>query len=108
MYGKYTFIGATWEPEAQDGPLRDPFNRFIHLIFSLNDGNHLAFSDLRKFAKVFVFKTKDEKTILDLMHLGPDPLSKDFTYTVFKEALLKKPKTKIKQVLMDQTLISGI
>lgn len=98
----------TWEPVATDGPLRDPYNRHIHLLFSLSDGNHLAFADLRKFAKVFVFDTENEKTIEDLMHLGPDPLSPDFTYAVFKKQLLKRPTWNIKTALMSQDLIAGI
>lgn len=112
MYGKYEFKELSragfWEPVAKDGPLRDPYNRHIHLVFSLSDGNHLAFADLRKFAKVFIFDTENEKTIEDLMHLGPDPLSPNFTYTVFKQQLLKRPHWNIKTALMSQDLIAGI
>ena len=89
-------------------PLLDPYNRHIHLIFTLSDKKHLAFSDTRKFAKIFIFETKNEKAVEDLMHLGPDPLSKEFTYKVFRERLHKKPNWKIKQTLMDQEIISGI
>jgi formamidopyrimidine-DNA glycosylase len=102
-----TASGA-WEPRDKNSPLADPYNRHIHLVFQLSDGKQLAFADLRKFAKVFVFKTKDEHAVLDLMHLGPDPLSPEFTLKLFKERILKRPKGRIKQVLMDQELISGI
>ena len=44
----------------------------------------------------------------DLLKLGPEPLEKSFTYKIFKERLYKKPNGKIKTVLMDQTIISGI
>ena len=118
MHGKYVFTpssarkagatAGTWEPEAVSGPLRDPYNKFLHLVFSLSDGKHLVFSDLRKFAKVLVYKTKDEHLVSDLAKLGPDPLSPEFTYKVFKERILKRPTGKIKQVLLDQQLISGI
>ena len=107
MYGKYIFNNK-WEPVAKDGPLRDPYNRHLHLVFTLSDGNHLAFADLRKFAKVFIFDTNDANQIKDLMHLGPDPLSKDFTYKVFKEQLLKRKNWKIKSALMSQDLVAGI
>ena len=108
MYGKFVLNDKKWQPAAPDGPLRDPFNRHIHLIFTLSDGNHLAFSDARKFAKVFIFDTQNEKTIEDLLHLGPDPLSPDFSYEVFKTQLLKRPSWKIKPALMNQELIAGI
>jgi formamidopyrimidine-DNA glycosylase len=108
MHGLYVFDGKTWEPKATDGPLRDPFNRHVRLLFTLSDKKHLAFSDMRKFAKVFLFNTESRHQIEDLMHLGPDPLSLEFTYSVFKKQLYKKPTGKIKQVLLDQHIISGI
>ncbi|HEV2523868.1 MAG TPA: DNA-formamidopyrimidine glycosylase family protein, partial [Gammaproteobacteria bacterium] len=116
MYGKYIFTPdsktgtskGSWEPEEKTGPLRDPYNKFLHLVFTLSNGKHLVFSDMRKFAKVFMFKTSDEHEVIDLMHLGPDPLSPEYTYTLFKEQILKRPTGKIKQVLMDQTIIAGI
>ena len=81
-------------------------DKHIRMIFKLKgkefgEKKVLAFSDLRKFAKI----TLDTE---DLNKLGPDPLSKEFTVMVLKEKILKKPKGRIKNVLMDQTLISGI
>lgn len=108
LYGQYVFNNKTWEPKEKEGPLRDPYNQHIHLVFTLSNKKHLAFSDLRRFAKIFIFETKDIKNIADLTHIGPDPLSKETIYAVFKERLLKKPKGKIKPTLMDQELISGI
>ncbi len=81
---------------------------FVHLDFTLDNKKHLVFSDMRKFAKVTLLPTKDIKNSLHLSHLGPEPLDKSFTYKIFKERLLKKPRGKIKTVLMDQTLIAGI
>lgn len=40
--------------------------------------------------------------------LGPEPLKKDFTLEKLREALSKKKRGKIKQILMDQTVIAGI
>ena len=68
----------------------------------------MVLSDARKFAKVFVFDTDKTYEILDLEKLGPEPLDKGFTYEIFKERIDKKPNEKIKTVLMDQTIISGI
>jgi len=107
LYGRYTFDGTTWLP-PKDGPLTDSFNRFIHLAFSLSDKNTLVLSDMRKFAKVFVFETDKLGTIADLKKLGPEPLDKDFTYTIFKQRLALKPRGRIKTILMDQELIAGI
>ena len=108
MHGEYAFDGKTWRPKATEGPLLDPYNKFLHLVFSLSDKKHLVFSDLRKFGKVFVFETENEHKIADLMKLGPDPLKKEFDFAAMWNRLSRRPTGKIKQVLMDQEIISGI
>lgn len=107
LYGKWKPQNKTWVPD-QEGPLNDPFNRFVHVVFSLSNGKHLAFSDTRKFGKVVLAKTSTLEHSPHLAHLGPEPLEKDFDYKVFAERLSKKPRGKIKTVLMDQTVIAGI
>src|SRR3989344_4010995 len=96
-----------WEPRDK-GPLQDPYNRFLHVVFTLSNGKHLAFSDARKFGKITLI---DRKTAHDTKHLnniGPEPLDKKFTLEKFKKALAKRPNGKIKSVLMDQSIIAGI
>lgn len=83
-------------------------NKYIRLVFYLSNSKVLAFSDLRKFAKVYVYKTKEEKDILDLMELGPEPLEKSFTFKIFKEQILKRKNWGIKQALLDQKIIAGV
>ncbi len=107
LYGEYKFDGKKYIP-PKDGPLSDPFNRFIHLAFKLSDRNTLVLSDTRKFAKVLIFDTDKIKEFPDLKKLGPEPLERGFTYKVFKERIYKKPEGKIKTVLMDQEIIAGI
>lgn len=113
MYGTYEFDPARksdpWLPAAHETEaLKDPFNRFIRLVFTFTNGKHLAFSDMRKFGKVLVCDTGDIHGHPDLEHLGPDPLDTSFTYSLFKERIGKRPNGKIKQILMDQELIAGI
>jgi formamidopyrimidine-DNA glycosylase len=132
LYGQYDFDPKTntWRAD-EDGPLQDPFNQHIRLVFSVANATsniksenentnreknksrqsetcQLAFSDLRKFAKVFVFPTKELATLPDLVHIGPEPLEKNFTYDEFKTRLQRWPNRPIKQILMDQTAVAGI
>ncbi len=107
LYGKYTYEKKLWIAKDK-GALADPFNGYLRLVFSLDNGKHLAFSDMRKFAKVTLIETKKLHASIHLSHLGPEPLEKSFNFEVFKEQLLKRPNGKVKQVLMDQSLISGI
>jgi formamidopyrimidine-DNA glycosylase len=106
LLGKWGEQEKIWKPLVP-GPLADPMNRFLHLIFWLDDGKQLALSDLRKFAKVEMANSRDIEESAELKGLGPDPLERSFTFSRFAE-VLKKKKGKIKQALMDQTIISGI
>ena len=81
---------------------------FTRLDFELDNGKHLILSDLRKFAKVTLVKTDGLEKSFHLKHLGPEPLDKNFQFPNFNFQIQKKPKGRIKQVLMDQSLISGI
>ena len=107
LYGDYAFDGQKWFPKGE-GSLNDPYNRFIHLVFSLSDKKCLVLSDTRKFAKVVVFNTDKLDVSEGLNKLGPEPLDEEFSFKKFKERLLKKPNGKIKTVLMDQEIIAGI
>jgi formamidopyrimidine-DNA glycosylase len=108
LFGKWKATNGKWISSIP-GPLReDPMNRFLHLIFSLDNGWQLALSDLRKFAKVELWKTKELENGEEIKKLGPEPLDKNFTFEKFKEAIQKKRKGKIKQILMDQEVIVGI
>ncbi len=85
-----------------------PSYPFIRLNFKLDNDKSLSLSDMRKFAKVTLVKTSELEKSLHLMNLGPEPLDKNFQFPQFKSQILKQPRGKIKQVLLDQSLISGI
>ncbi|MBI2053941.1 MAG: DNA-formamidopyrimidine glycosylase [Candidatus Staskawiczbacteria bacterium] len=106
LCGKWQRNGNGWTA-PQNSPLADPYNRFLHLIFFLDNSSMLALSDMRKFAKVELWKTKELLNSKDLKKLGPEPLEKDFTFKKFKE-VFKNKKGKIKQILMNQEIIAGI
>jgi formamidopyrimidine-DNA glycosylase len=87
---------------------KDPFNRFIHLIITFSNRKTLELSDMRKFAKVTLITEKEFEKSVHLADIGPEPLEKKFTFTVFKTQLQKRPTGRIKNVLMDQSLIAGV
>jgi formamidopyrimidine-DNA glycosylase len=94
-------------PEKKGSFMDDPMNKFIHIIFFLDDKRMLALSDLRKFARIELWSNKELKESGKMEEFGPEPLEKDFNFGDFKEALRKK-KGRVKQVLMDQTVIAGV
>lgn len=113
MFGTYNFDPKKkkdpWTPLATEGPLIDPFNKFLHLVLTFSDQNQLVLSDMRKFAKVNLADDKElaSESPFDASY-GPEPLEKNFTFKIFEERLMLRPHWKIKQALMDQTLIAGI
>jgi len=106
LYGSWILKGERWVPEKK-GPLNDPYNRFLHVIFFMKNGKMLALSDARKFAKIELQKTENLLNSNDFKNLGPEPLEKSFTFEKFKD-VLKNKKGKIKQVLMNPEIIAGI
>jgi formamidopyrimidine-DNA glycosylase len=107
LLGKWTLEKGEWKADIT-GPLsEDPMNRFLHLVFWLDNGQMLALSDLRKFAKVELWDSKELSQSEQMNKLGPEPLDKNFTFQKF-QGVLKKKKGKIKSILMDQTVIAGI
>ncbi len=111
LYGKYIFNKKenSWKPDPLERKsLHDPYNRFIHVVFSLSNGNHIAFCDSRKFGKITLLDTDKAHQTKHLKDLGVEPLDKDFTFEKFKSQIHKKETKKIKTVLMDQTLIVGV
>jgi len=108
LLGKWQFLNGNWQ-SLIPGPLsEDPMNKFLHLIFWLDNKRQLALSDLRKFAKVELWNKEELEKSEEMKSLGPEPLEKDFSFEKFKDVLTKKKKGKIKQVLMDQEVIAGI
>ncbi len=104
LYGEWKVESGKWK-SVLPGPLRDPENRFIHLLFFLSNGYQLALCDMRKFAKVAVVKT--DKISGEFKKLGPDPFDKNFTLAKFSE-IIRAKRGATKKVLMDQSTIAGI
>lgn len=71
-------------------------------VFKFNDGSRLIFNDARRFG--WWKKVKDTKKIEKAF--GPEALGVDLG--AFKSLLKKRPRAKIKPLLMDQKFIAGI
>ena len=80
----------------------------IQVGFILKDGRCLAISGIMRGGFVKVVNSKDVFNVPELKKLGIDAMDKDFTLDIFKKIVQANGKKKIKQILMDQTLIAGI
>ncbi|MBM3257938.1 MAG: DNA-formamidopyrimidine glycosylase [Candidatus Nealsonbacteria bacterium] len=77
-------------------------SRHTRKVFNFKDGSCLVFNDLRKFGWYKIVK----KSKIIENEFGPEPLKMDFE--TFKSILEKRPKAKIKPLLMEQKMIAGI
>lgn len=108
LYGNYSFDRrAEWKWSSKEKYLSDPFNRFVHFVIELENGKHIAFSDMRKFATV---KLIPDRVALacEFAQTGPEPLDPKFDWREMRRVLMQKPNGKIKTVLMDVAIVAGI
>lgn len=111
IYGRYIYNKKDnkWSPDKKErASLFDPYNRFIHVVFTLSNKKQMVFCDSRKFGKVTMINTNELETSKHLEDIGPEPLDENFLLKNFKERLNKKSNKYIKTVLMDQSIIAGV
>jgi formamidopyrimidine-DNA glycosylase len=80
-----------------------PDDRHTRVLFLLDDGQWLRFSDTRKFGRMVLTANPDDV----LGNLGPEPLADDFTAAGLEE-LLAQRRGRIKPLLLDQRFLAGL
>lgn len=83
-------------------------NKSTHAIFSFDNGAKLYFNDSRMFGFVRLVPTGKVEEIPFVAAYGPEPLSPEFTERLFAERVIKRPRMKIKVLLLDQTFVAGV
>jgi len=78
-----------------------------HIYITLNNGLILIYNDIRRFGFFKLYKNTNLKEIVFLKKLGIEPFSKTFNLKYFKK-FIKNKKKNIKNLLMDQTFVSGL
>jgi len=78
-----------------------------HIYFILNNGLVLIYNDTRRFGFFKLYNITHLNKIIFLKKLGLEPFSKKLNVRYF-EKFIKNKKKNIKNLLMDQTFISGL
>ncbi len=97
-------FGAGHPSASLVGNLPDKSTR---ITLDLGDSK-LFFNDQRKFGWMRLVPTIEIPQIDFFRKIGPEPLADDFTVSDFITRLKRRPKSNIKAVLLDQTVIAGI
>ena len=78
-----------------------------HLYFFFNNGFTFIYNDVRRFGFFKLYNTTQLNKIFFLKKLGLEPFSKKFDIKYF-EKFVQNRKKNIKNLLMDQTFVSGL
>jgi formamidopyrimidine-DNA glycosylase len=98
-------FGAGHPNESLIGTLPD---RSTRVTVTFEDDSTLYFNDQRKFGWMRLLPTVEVPEIDFFKRLGPEPLQSTFTVRLFTERIMRRKKSRIKAVLLDQTVIAGI
>jgi len=82
-------------------------NKHNHIYFYLNNDLVLVYNDVRRFGFFKLYNINQVKNISFLNKLGLEPFDKKFNKEYFKKFIRRKKK-KVKNLLMDQTFVSGL
>lgn len=86
-------------------PVDSPINKHDHIDLILSNERILRYTDPRRFGAWLFAPTLENHSLLS--HLGPEPLSDDFTPEYLLERA-KKKTTPIKTWLMDNRVVVGV
>lgn len=86
---------------------QDPLEPHTHIILSLDDGTELRFQDARTFGGFYLIGPDRVGAPPGFARLGPEPLSAEFTPAYLRRTLAGR-KGRIKSVLLNQDLVSGL
>ena len=84
-----------------------PMEKHTHIIFHLSCEKELQFSDIRRFGRFWLIRKGEKDTYSGIEKLGLEPLSRECNVEYLKSKFGKRKK-KIKECLLDQSVIAGI
>ena len=82
-------------------------DKHTHVVFEFEDNTDLRFNNVRKFGRMYIVNNNSLNEAGNLINLGVEPLSNEFTVELFKK-MLNNRKAMIKPLLMNQEFIAGI
>lgn len=98
-------FGAGHPSDSLVGKLPDKSTR---VTLSFKDGSNLFFNDQRKFGWMRLMPTVEVMNLDFFKKVGPEPLSSDFTWQMFRDRVLRRPNSMVKAVILNQTVVAGI
>lgn len=82
-------------------------DKYMRILFTLDNGDVLLYADTRTLGTLYLMEESELWRISGLHHMGPEPLTQEFSLAYFSNMLKKRPG-KIKAILLNQALVSGL
>src|SRR5579859_3956972 len=115
--GKFIFIGLEGKlllvvHLGMTGQLRlvgpaTPLQNHTHVVFRLDDGHDLRYTDPRRFGRLLLGTEEDLLLSKKMPKLGPEPIDPEFLAEELYRRLHKR-RAALKAVLLDQAAIAGV
>jgi formamidopyrimidine-DNA glycosylase len=84
-----------------------PLEKHTHAVFTMDDGHHLRYRDPRRFGRLLLGTEKALIASKKMPLLGPEPIDPEFAAEELYRRLRKR-RTSLKAVLLDQGAIAGV
>jgi formamidopyrimidine-DNA glycosylase len=95
-------------------PAGTSHDQHVHLKLALEDGREILIRDVRKFARIALYRRDEAGKALGVdgetdpfEALGPEPLDPAFTLARFR-ALIRGRRARLKPLLVDQAFLAGV
>ena len=89
-------------------PRETPEAKYLAAAFPLDDGNELRFHDMWTWGEMRLVSGGELTVHPALSSMGPEPFSEAWTPQHLLSGLVRRPKTTIKSILLDQGLVAGL
>jgi len=83
-------------------------DKHTHVVLRLDNDKQLFWHDVRKFGYLKIMTNLEVDDWFLNKNFGPEPLLDTFTPAVFKRQLLTRKNAKIKNTLLDQSVVAGV
>lgn len=106
--GYYLLLHLNMRGQLLVTPSETPEGKYLAAAFPLDDGRELRFHDMWTWGEMRMASREELAAHPALSTMGPEPFSEEWTPLHFLTALARRPKTAIKTILLDQSVVAGV
>ena len=97
-----------WRDEVPTSPIRPSGRNPLALRLRLDDGSGIELTEAGTKKKLAVYVVRQPGDVPGVQRLGPDPLQSEFDGAAFARVLQAHPRTQLKGLLRDQSVLAGV